>query len=113
MPERVLLLTADRDLAESINELLDQEGLVVAAAIGGGQVQAAVIDLDAWPEGWDIRLLRRRLDRVPSLLLSASPFAGPYIATTLARAYFMSKPFAPRELLILLRRCIDEGPLGC
>lgn len=112
MAERVLLLTADRDLSESISELLDDEGLVVTVALGGEQVQAAVVDLDAWPADWDIGLLRRRLGQVPLLLLSASPFAGPYIATTLARGYFMSKPFSPCGLLMLLRRCIGDGPLG-
>jgi DNA-binding response OmpR family regulator len=111
--ERVLLLTADQHLAESISELLDEEGLDVTTILDTGPVQAAVADLDAWPADWDIRLLRRRLGQVPCLLLSGSPFAGPYIATTLARGYFMYKPFSPRRLLTVLRRCIHGGSLGC
>jgi DNA-binding response OmpR family regulator len=111
--ELVLLLTADQDLAESMMELLALNGLDVAAVVGAQPVQAVLADLDAWPAGWNLRLLRQRLGRVPCLLLSGSPFAGPYTVTALNRGYFLPKPFSPDRLLALLRRCLSEGSLGC
>jgi DNA-binding response OmpR family regulator len=113
MADLVLLLTADEDLAESMMELLALEGLSVATVAGIQPVHVVVADLDAWPADWDLRLLRQRLGRVPCLLLSGSPFAGPYTATTLTRGYFVPKPFSPNRLLAVLRRCISEGSLGC
>jgi hypothetical protein len=109
----VLLLTTNKDLSESIGELLDLNGLAFVTVLGSEPVQAAVVDLDAWPADWNLRVLRQRLGRVPCLLLSGSPFAGPYTATTLTRGYFAPKPFSPDRLLALLRRCIGEGSLGC
>jgi hypothetical protein len=109
----VLLLTADEDLAESMLELIALEGLRVATVAGTQPVHVVLADLDAWPADWNLRLLRQRFGRVPCLLLSGSPFAGPYTATALTRGYFVSKPFSPNRLLTVLRRCISEGSLGC
>jgi hypothetical protein len=109
----VLLLTADHDLAESLSELLALNGLHVTAVAATAPVQAVVADLDAWPPGWDLRLLRLRWGRLPCMLLSASPFAGPYTASRLRRGYFLPKPLSPRRFLALLRRCLREAPLGC
>lgn len=113
MANRVLLLTGNEDLAQSIAELLVLDHLDVTTAVGFEPVHAVVADLDDWPKEWDLRLLKQRLGRLPCLLISGSPFAGPYTATTLTRGYFMHKPFSPGQLLVLLRRCISEGPLGC
>jgi len=109
----VLLLTANEDLAESMTELLGLDGLDVATTAGAQPVQAVVADLDDWPADWSLRLLRQRVGRLPCLLLSGSPFAGPYMATTLTRGYFLHKPFSPERLLEVLRRCVSEGSLGC
>ena len=113
MAELVLLLTADQDLAESMIELLTLDGLDVVAVAGTQPVQAVLADLDALPPDWNLQLLRQRMGRVPCLLMSGSPFAGPYTVTTLTRGYFLSKPFLPDRLLALLRRCLSEGSLGC
>ena len=113
MKERVLLLTADQDLAESLSELLALDGLHRTAPAAAAPVQAVVADLDAWPPDWDLRLLRQRCGRLPCLLLSASPFAGPYTANRLRQGYFVPKPLSPHGFLALLRRCLREGPLGC
>jgi hypothetical protein len=109
----VLLLTANEDLAESMTELFGLDGLDVATTADAQPVQAVVPDLDDWPAGWSLRLLRRRVGHLPCLLLSGSPFAGPFTATTLARGYFLHKPFSPERLLVLLRRCVSERSLGC
>ena len=112
MANRVLLLTADEDLASSLTELLLHDGFDVATATGPQPPQAVVADLDGWPAEWDLRLLRQRLGRLPCLLMSGSPFAGPYTGASLPRGYFVQKPFAPERLLVLLRRCVSEGSLG-
>jgi hypothetical protein len=112
MANRVLLLTADEDLASSLTELLVLDGFDVATVAGPESPQAVVADLDDWPAEWDLRLLRRRLGRLPCLLMSGSPFAGPYTGTSLPRGYFVQKPFSPEGLLVLLRRCVSEGSLG-
>jgi hypothetical protein len=108
----VLLLTANEYLAESMTELLGLDGLDVATTAGAQPVQAVVADLDDWPADWSLRLLRQRVGHLPCLLLSGSPFAGPYTATNFTRGYFLHKPFSPERLLVLLRRCVSEGSLG-
>jgi DNA-binding response OmpR family regulator len=110
---RLLLLTGDQDLALSITELLALDGLTVATDRRGEPVHAVLADLDHLPEHWDLRLLRQRIGRLPCLLMSGSPFSGPYTATTFVRGYFLYKPFSPEQLLVRLRRCVSEGSLGC
>jgi hypothetical protein len=110
---RVLVLTASQDFADSMTELLALDGLDVGGPGEAEPVQAVLVDLDAWPRDWNLRVLQQRLGRLPCLLLSGSPFAGPYTATALTRGYFLRKPFSPERLLVLLRRCISEGSLGC
>jgi hypothetical protein len=109
----VLLLTANEDLLESMTELFALDGLEVATGADARPVQAVVADLDDWPADWSLRVLRQRVGHLPCLLLSGSPFAGPYTVTTLTRGYFLHKPFSPERLLVLLRRCVSEGSLGC
>jgi hypothetical protein len=113
VPRRVLLLTANEYLAESMTELFVLDGFDVATIAWPLPAQAVVADLDDWPGDWSLRLVRRRLGRLPCLLLSGSPFAGPYTATGLVHGYFVRKPFEPERLLVLLRRCVSEGSLGC
>jgi DNA-binding response OmpR family regulator len=110
---RVLLLTGDEDLDTSIAELLALDGLTVARDRRAEPVHVVLADLDHLPEDWSLRLLRQRIGRLPCLLMSGSPFSGPYTATTLARGYFLYKPFSPEQLLVRLRRCVSEGSLGC
>ena len=112
MANRVLLLTADEDLAASLAELLLLDGFDVATAAGTQPPQAVLVDLDDWPAEWDLRLVRQRLGRLPCLLMSGSPFAGPYTGASLPRGYFVQKPFPPERLLVLLRRCVSERSVG-
>lgn len=108
MANRVLLLTGNTDFASSVAELLALDGLEVATVVGTEPVLVVLADLDAWPENWNLRRLRQRLGRLPCLLLSGSPFGGPYAASDLARGYFLPKPFLPDRLRVALRRCISE-----
>lgn len=113
MARRVLLLTGDEDLAVSITELLALDGLAVSTAAGPEPAEAVLADLDHLPEDWDLRLLRQRLGRLPCVLMSGSPFSGPYTAAAFTRGYFLYKPFSPEQLLVALRRPESERSLGC
>ncbi len=99
------VLCSDRDLRESLSELLEIDGSVVThnPVTPAAHLPAVVLAAcDAWPPGWDLAVLRKHFRRVPCLLLSGSLLAGDFAVTRFERGYFVQLPAAPGRILELV-----------
>jgi signal transduction histidine kinase len=118
MPRRVLVADDDRDIRESLEDLLEDEGYEVLSAENGkqalnslqaGGADAILLDL-RMPEmdGWEFRALQKndeRLKGIPVVALSGD--RSPQALAISADAY-LRKPVGTAELLSTLDRVIRE-----
>src|SRR4051794_3329927 len=119
VPRRVLVADDDRDIRESLEDLLEDEGYEVLSAENGkqalkslqtgGGADAILLDL-RMPEmdGWEFRALQKddeRLKSIPVVALSGD--RSPQALAISADAY-LRKPVATAELLATLDRVIRE-----
>jgi signal transduction histidine kinase len=119
LPRRVLVADDDRDIRESLEDLLEDEGYEVLSAENGkqalkclqsgGGADAILLDL-RMPEmdGWEFRALQKndeRLKGIPVVALSGD--RSPQALAISADAY-LRKPVATAELLATLDRVIRE-----
>lgn len=114
---RVLVIENDAAAREALVEVLAGAGYDVVAAIDGseglGQLshgfRPAAILLDLLMpgiDGWDFRAYQKRnplLAAIPVITMSA---AGKLVDAD----YELQKPIDVQELLMALRRIVDEGP---
>lgn len=104
MKRRILLLSADQMIWESLAGLLRLEGAEVVASAPDAAlpVDLVVVASDSWPKPWPSRSLRVTFRRTPCLLLSGSPVSGPYTASGFPRGFFAPLPVSGERLAELV-----------
>ncbi len=121
---RILLVDDDVDLTTMLTRFLSAQGLEVATAVDGREMEAAletalpdvvVLDLMLPGEG-GLSLaakLRTRYPQLPVLMLSArSDTIDKVLGLEMGADDYMGKPFDPRELLARLRALMRRATAG-
>jgi two-component system response regulator AtoC len=120
---RVLIADDERNIRDSLASYLSKEGFECATAVDGASARAR---LEA--ESFDAMVLDLRMPKLDGLeLLSWSMESGPRVPAIMISAYgdvkdavramklgardYLVKPFDPEELLLRLRRVMEESVL--
>ena len=104
MKRRILLLSADQMIWESLAGLLRLDGAEVLAwpSDEASSIDLVVVACDSWPKSWPSRILRATFRRTSLLLLSGSPVSGPYTASGFSRGFFAPLPVSGARLAELV-----------